>query len=764
LSKTRPRTDEAPLLLLLMLDAFRPDYLAGAPFLSGLARQGWLGRYQEPFGYTPHDSYFRGATPAESGATHMFRLDPQSSPFGPARHFPSESTLSNETRLRLRDGLRRHAATQVSTFAASYIHPFEIPFHLLAEFHLAEQTPPWRPGPGRPSVFEDLSAAGRDWLYLAWPLFEEQGLRTDEDVARRAAEQIVSSTEFAFVQLPDLDAAGHQFGPGSPELLHLIRRQDMLVSDLFHALHHKGIRPTVLFYGDHGMVNTVRGLDVVSPLAATGLSAPADFVYFLDSTAARLWYRHPGARSRIRAALDPLPGLHRLTPEDLRRYGMEGIHPANGEDIYLADPGVLLAPNFFHHSRHLPRGMHGYAPEAPDNQGLFLLCGEGITQPRRLGVVLPDTFHAVLHALLFEPGVIDTLLPPQPSPPIAGAAQVEADLAAALRRILPLLHPGDSVVLHGGFGRGEGTLLYDGTRYRALNDYDVMVVGPGPRPDIPWKDIGAELATSLGLPYFDFGWIDRDLLAQPPRSLFFYDFLHGSRVLHGDPHLLNNACRFAPAEIAEEEGIRLLLNRVAGVLIGLTAACLPPALLSASACEFLNIQMSKLGMAIADRRLLSWQAYDVRYAVRRRRFAELAHAAQFPANWIPLLRSCYDWKLSVHTPPFPDPRPALAQLAAIAGAELAATLDAPAADLSAAITHFIHSRPSGLHGDKMRCRAACALLLDALDDNLQPIETRLRAAAPLIAVHRPQPPPKGPHAFYEHLRLNAVTAWENLCH
>lgn len=764
-----------------MLDAFRPDYLAGTPFLAALARGGWSGRYQESFGFTPRDAYFRGAAPAESGYTHMFGLDPAFSPFAPARHFPPESRLSPATRFRLRQDLLRHAASQVGQFVAAYVHPFEIPFHLLPEFNLAEQTAPWQPAAGRRSVFEELTALGREWLYAAWPAYRELGLRSDEDVAEFAMERIGTGTAFAFVQFPDLDSAGHEFGPGSSRILAAVQRQDRLVRRLLERLEEKDIRPDVLIYGDHGMVNVVRGLDVVSLLEQTGLEAPADFVYFLDSTSARFWYRHPEARARIRAALAPLSGGRWLQPEDWRRYGLEGIDRANGEDLFLADPGVMLAPNFFHHDSHLPRGMHGYAPEATDNQGLFVLSGGRLGAPRQVGTVLPEVFHAVLRSLLFGDGDLSVLLPDRSQPQAAGAAvreaTVTADIATALERIRPLLRPEDAVVLHGGFGRGEGTMTLDNGRYRALNDYDLMVLGPAPEPDLDWKAIGRELADAVKLPYFDFGWLDRAMLDDPPRSLFFYDFLNGSQVLLGDPSLLASASRFAVSEIPPEEGLRLVLNRVVGVLIGLSVEALPPAVLPPQACEFLSIQCSKLAMALADRRLLEWQAYDVSYAVRLRRFGELARAAGLPASWIDLLAGGYEWKLRLHTPPFEDPRPVLPALFDIARSELAAALHAgEGGDLSGAVWHFIESQPPGLHGDKMRCRASAVLLLEVLDGNLQPIAGRLAEAAPLLAAASPRyeslwvrlPDSEtglnDPLMYYEQLRRSVVEAWEDLCH
>ncbi|MBI4893137.1 MAG: alkaline phosphatase family protein [Acidobacteria bacterium] len=641
------------MVLLLLLDAFRPDYLAYAPFLTGLARQSWTGAYQETFGFTPRDSYFRGATPAESGYTHMFRFDPVASPFFAARHFPPEGAISAELRWRLRSKLHDLAGKSTSSFAASYLHSFEIPFRLLPCFDLAEKTPPWQRAAGRTSVFEELDRQGRRWEYLAWPALSELGAGNDSQVVELALERITTDTEFAFVQFSELDAAGHEHGPGSREVVECIRRLDELTGRLLTGLQERATAVQTVVFGDHGMVNVVRCCDVERLIKSTGLDAPFDFTYFLDSTCARFWYRHPEARRRVHEALEGCDGGEWLDSGALARYGMTSIDRANGEDYFLAHPGVLLVPNFFHSSGRPPKGMHGYAPECEDNHGLFLVAGPQRGLHREVGTVLPGRFHSVLRSLLFNEGTLSDLLPavePREGGAEACAMQgvVETGLSAILEKIRSGLGPEDCVVVTGGFGRGEGTMAKENGRYRPMNDYDVIVAGPDPEPAIDWKPTARVLADQLGLPYVDLSWRHKSLMETPPRTLFFFDFLHGSRVIHGRRDLLNASNRFAAAEVRAEEGLICILNRLMGLFIGLRPECLPPAALDEADREFLWIQHSKLGIALADRRLLEWQAYDTSYRVRLRRFRELGSAAGLSPAALELLCGCYTWKLSAH--------------------------------------------------------------------------------------------------------------------
>ncbi len=755
-----------------MLDAFRPDYLAYAPFLTGLARRAWTGAYRETFGFTPRDSYFRGATPAESGYTHMFRCDPLSSPFGSARCLPAAARLSEEAGAGLRDKLNRKAAGRAGSFAASYLNSYEIPLHLLSCFDVSEQTAPWAPAAGRESVFEQLSRQGRRWEYLAWPLLGGLGASTDEDVVKLALGRITQATDFAFVQFSELDAAGHAHGPGSSEVADCVRSQDELAQRLLEGLRRQGITPQTLIFGDHGMVNVVRHCELESPLSTTELEAPLDFVYFLDSTCARFWYRHPQARQRIHEALRNCPCGSWLGEGELERYGMGGIDRSNGEDYFLARPGVLFVPNFFHSSGQPPKGMHGYAPECEDNHGLFLLTGMESGPPRNVGTVLPAQFHQVLRALLFGEDPLHELLPAAP-PADAGAeacakqAVVENHVATILSRIRAGLRARDTVVLTGGFGRGEGTMACEGGRYRPMNDYDVIVVGPGPEPDIEWKPAARALAEELDLPYVDMSWRDSTLLDDPPRTLFFYDFLNGSRVIHGNPDLLNTVRRFPVGEIRPEEGLICILNRLMGLFIGLRPECLPPAELGAADREFLWIQHSKLGMALADRWLLDWGAYDTSYRIRDRRFRELGSAAGLSQQKIELLGGCYAWKLATHPAGWSDPRPELPALLEMARLELAEVLGCAPDDVGEAAAARAAAEPWGERQAELRCRWSAALLPELLDERLEPRPDGLkRAFAALEAFGIPgRPEPDAdPRSAYGALRCAAVEAWEELCH
>src|SRR5688572_229630 len=67
--------------LMVLLDAFRPDYLWRTHFLRDLAHRSGIGEMEEPFGFLPRAAYFGGRAPDDTGYSNIFVREPWRSPF-----------------------------------------------------------------------------------------------------------------------------------------------------------------------------------------------------------------------------------------------------------------------------------------------------------------------------------------------------------------------------------------------------------------------------------------------------------------------------------------------------------------------------------------------------------------------------------------------------------------------------------------------------------------------------------------------------------
>lgn len=754
------------MVLLLLLDAFRPDYLECTPFLRYLAASGLSGRFQEPFGFAPRASYFAGLTPGEAGYSHQFWYDPAASPFRAARHYPDSRKLSPLAATLVREQVRKAAALETTPYAADYIHPLEIPSALLPFFDAAEKYSPWDGRCGYPSIFHEMEAERRQWLYAGWPVISNLGLRSDGSIVSWVLRHARPEHELVHLQFCELDSVAHLYGPESSEVLQCLEETDRLVRILVEGLARLGGTQHQIVFGDHGMLPVIIHVDLESGIRALSSRSPEEFVYFLDSTGARFWYHSEAARSEVRAWLRSLTGGKLLSESELADLGMQGIDKRNGEDYWVADAGVLVNPNFFHSGAEPPVGMHGYAPEEPDNQGLFIVAGPSIPSGASAGVVTADILHKFLRTLVLSKGTTHDIVGkahPNAHERII-SEQIDRDLSLVCSRIEARTTGFVAIVLCGAFGRGEGSVLVEDGRARALNDYDLVILGDDSIGAIDWKQESDELKAALRVPYLDIGWMPSDSLLRPEPTIFNYEFRRGSRVLRGDAGWLDRMPLLAAGEIPSAEVLRLLLNRITGVLIGLRGDLLALPRLSSPDSEFLWLQIIKLAVAVADHHLFKWGAYHVKYAERRRRFGTLGRSAQIPGERLAAIDLCFALKLKPDHRLSEDPRPLLRTQANWWRQALSERLgDHDSPDASS----YVRTRGSDRTGRQEKIRGCAPLLWESLTDSLRPNPERLDVAANVMSeagIVLPSPSAEDPSDRFEQLRSAYISAWEMTCH
>ena len=182
---------------------------------------------------------------------------------------------------------------------------------------------------------------------------------------------------------------------------------------------------------------------------------------------------------------------------------------------------------------------------------------------------------------------------------------------------------GVAVVLGGGYGRGDGSVVrHDGREY-PYNDIDLVLVARHPRSvrHAPLLEICARYETRLRA-HVEFGRpvSPADIRRWSPRLLW-HDLVHGHRVLSGDAGVIT---RNAPAVLAGPppavEGSRLLLNRGAGLLRALRVA---EGVEAAPDADFVVRNAYKTAQALGDALLIAAGRYTPAMHKRLGRFDAL---------------------------------------------------------------------------------------------------------------------------------------------
>jgi hypothetical protein len=201
----------------------------------------------------------------------------------------------------------------------------------------------------------------------------------------------------------------------------------------------------------------------------------------------------------------------------------------------------------------------------------------------------------------------------------------------------------DAIYLVGSFGRSEGGAYYDGERWRALNDYDLLIVSAGPVANAAvLKKLGHKLAQTLRVDFVDIGWLSRAALRDLSPSIANYDLKNASLCLAG-PDVLEDIPKFDVREIPAFEFAQLICNRVAGIL----ATKLP---LCTRSPQYRANQYVKACVAVGDVAIYLGKQYHPSYRERQKMFVSLAKTHQIPFflsdDAMALVISAYENKLS----------------------------------------------------------------------------------------------------------------------
>jgi hypothetical protein len=138
---------------------------------------------------------------------------------------------------------------------------------------------------------------------------------------------------------------------------------------------------------DHGMTPVQHHFDLVGEIETLGLKMPGDYLAIYDSTMARFWFFNDKARQSVRDCLDRLSCGRVLPDEELGQLGVFFEDRRFGELIFLLHPGWLVSKGDFNGRGWMPIGMHGYHPQDPWSDAIFLSSSQPTVSVRAIADV-----------------------------------------------------------------------------------------------------------------------------------------------------------------------------------------------------------------------------------------------------------------------------------------------------------------------------------------------------------------------------------------
>jgi hypothetical protein len=263
---------------------------------------------------------------------------------------------------------------------------------LLPYFNWVERRSLYDPGgvTGAASIFDHLAARGVPFRSYSYHRFSDR-----EVLLKACADLEADEAGVYFLYLSELDSLLHRHCH-QPEIVEArLRWYADGLRGVFAAARRRDPAAELRVFSDHGMAEVRREYDLVAAVDALGFRAPADYLAVYDSTMARFWFEDERARRAVGDLIGALPFARVLGDAELQSLGILFPDRRYGELIALLEPGWLLASSGFNGSRWRPTGMHGYHPDDPDSDGVFLGSAAPATPVRELADVHATMLEAV---------------------------------------------------------------------------------------------------------------------------------------------------------------------------------------------------------------------------------------------------------------------------------------------------------------------------------------------------------------------------------
>lgn len=370
----------------IIVDAGRADYVRpdSMPFVHGLAQGSVQSTFDSPPGFAQRTVLFSGRFPDTSGNFSAFKFDPEASPFAWVRRM---GVFGNAIKPRKIMFPARRGIDKITKLISGAYHtdPAWIPPRYLPFFRPCEDMQPlYEPGAlGATSIFDLCRENDLKFRYLAHPVSGN-----DKEVCEMLMDDLSSAKDYDLyvAQFSVTDAKGHTHGPFSDAMqTGFLRDLDKKLANIHAALAENYDEWDLFLCGDHGMAPVHSEVDVLKALEKADAKPAKDYVVFVNSTLAVLWYLTEKGREAVEAILPTVPGTHVVDDDERRRLRIP-VDQAWGDRMLAAEPGVMFWPDYFHVKDSKIVGMHGYLDKRDETRGLGVIASSnGHTPPGSRG-------------------------------------------------------------------------------------------------------------------------------------------------------------------------------------------------------------------------------------------------------------------------------------------------------------------------------------------------------------------------------------------
>jgi hypothetical protein len=350
--------------LTFFFDALKPESLEHMPFLNSFAHKRRM-RSELGHSVTCHPSMYSGVHPNKHLQWFVWRYDPVGTPFKWARVFKYLGFMDNlPARYFLHKYTRMFRGENTAWFGVPLL--VNLPLKYWPYFNVVEDRSWDEPGylKGYPTVFDILRHHNVD--------FEVTGMTkgAGDEFAQIGQHEFSEIHPWTYFFLGSIDSYSHRYGQDAPETVERLRRLDQLVEAQYEAYAHRVSDFDVFVFSDHGHIRAEKRVDIHSVFRRYGHHLNR-FIHLIESNYARFWFRNDDERVIVERILSTIEEGFLLTEEHLRRYHLEMPDNRYGDLVFYLDAPYLFTKTIWGFSRK-QKSMHGYLPDYPDSDGVFL--------------------------------------------------------------------------------------------------------------------------------------------------------------------------------------------------------------------------------------------------------------------------------------------------------------------------------------------------------------------------------------------------------
>ena len=216
--------------------------------------------------------------------------------------------------------------------------------------------------------------------------------------------------------------------------------------------------------------------------------------------------------------------------------------------------------------------------------------------------------------------------------------KINCDIDVINETILSLIGSVDAIFLTGGFGRGEGSVLFDNFQCQPINDYDLVVVTDESVIEREIVKARIDLAEKCGIRQVDIAVKQRKDLSSLKFTMANFDLVNASIMIYGTLNLKREMPNWLARDLPKEEGIIPLFLFLSAIVQSYPSS----KIMSRDEIFWGYQQLTKSILGWSTAMLIFESLYHTSYASRNEIFQK--HFSEFP-ELCSLAQQATDFKL-----------------------------------------------------------------------------------------------------------------------